>query len=69
MTIHKASFNHAEYKPHITLSYDMEDFGRMRNKKSVLGNIKEQYDKLLPKEFHLNAEYMENLKLEWKPKD
>lgn len=69
MADHGATFDYPEYRPHITLSYDMEDFGRMRNKKSVLANIKEKYDTLLPKEFHLNAEYMENLKLEWKPKD
>lgn len=68
MAQHEATYDFPEYRPHITLSYDIEDFMRLRNKKSVLANIKEKYDKLLPKEFHLNEEYTASLETEWKPK-
>jgi len=68
MTQHGATYDFPEYRPHITLSYDIEDFMRMRNKKSVLVNIKEKYDKLLPKEFHINTEFTSILDTEWKSK-
>lgn len=57
MKQHDATYYFPEYKPHITLSYDIEDFMRMRNKKSVLENIKDEFDILIPKEFHINTEY------------
>jgi hypothetical protein len=68
MKQHKATYDFPEYRPHITLSYDIEDFMIMRNKKAVLVNIKEQYDKLLPKEFHISNEFVETLNTEWHPK-
>ena len=57
-----------EFKPHLTLSFDLEDFCRFRNKKTVLENIKEKYAKLLPTEVHIDKEYNEPLVLNWKPK-
>lgn len=65
MKQHESTYDFPEYKPYITLSYDIEDFMRMKNKKSVLENIKDKYNTLIPKEFHLNAEYVEHLNPNW----
>lgn len=59
MDEHKATYDYPEYIPHITLSYDTEDF-------MPLSDIKKRFTKILPKEFHIISEYMENLKLDWK---
>ena len=58
MKEHKATYDYPEYLTHITLSYDIGDMN--------LDKIKEKFD-TLPKEFHINSEYYEELKLEWKP--
>jgi hypothetical protein len=54
MKEHKATYDYPEYIPHITLSYDIED-------------MEVPEFKNLPKEFHIDTEYMEDLELEWKP--
>ena len=61
MAKHDATYDFPEYKPHITLSYDLEDF-------MDLDKIKEKYTELLPKEFHISSEYMENLNSDWETK-
>jgi len=56
MKKHGATYDYPEYLPHITLSYD-------------LGDMEIPKWEGIPKEFHINYEYSEDLKLEWKPKD
>lgn len=56
MEKHQATYDYPEYLTHITLSYD-------------IGDMEIPKWKDIPKEFHLNQEYQEDLKLEWKPKD
>ncbi len=58
MKEHSATYNYPKYLPHITLSYDIGDMD--------LEKIKEQFN-IIPIEFHINNEYSEELKLEWKP--
>lgn len=62
MKEHGATYDYPEYKPHITLSYDVDGY-------MSLEEIKEKFTSILPKEFHIASEYMEELKLEWKQKD
>lgn len=56
MKEHEATYDYPEYLPHLTLSYD-------------IGDMEVPEWKNIPKEFHINEEYVEELKLEWKPKD
>jgi len=65
MKEHRATYDFPDFRPHITLSYDLEDFMRLRNKKSVLDNIKNEFDTILPKELHISMEYKEDLNLDW----
>ena len=51
-----ATYDYPEYIPHITLSYDI---GEMEQPK---------FPEDMRKELLLNREYVEDLKLEWKPK-
>jgi 2'-5' RNA ligase len=55
MDKHQATYDYPEYLPHITLSYD-------------IGDMEVPKWENIPKEFHINNEYQEELKLEWKPK-
>ncbi len=61
MKEHGATYDFPEYIPHITLSYDVGDMD--------LKDIQEKFTELLPKEFHINAEYKEDLNLDWETKD
>lgn len=64
MKQHKATYDFPEYLPHLTLSYDIGDWFDADADK-----INSEFKDKLPKEFHINSEYMENLKLDWKPSD
>jgi len=56
MTVHDATYDYPEYIPHITLSYDLGDMPEP------------QFPQDIKKQFRLVEEYVEELKLEWKPK-
>ena len=58
MSDYDATYDYPEYIPHVTLSYDIGDM-----KMPTFKDVEE-----MPKEFHLDKEYQEDLKLEWKPK-
>jgi hypothetical protein len=57
MDKYDATYDYEEYHPHVTLSYDIGD------------KAMPSFENLntMPKEFHLALEYMEDLKLDWKP--
>ncbi len=55
MKLHDATYDFPEYIPHITLSYDLGDM--------PLPKLPDD----MRKEFHLSLEYVEDLKMEWKP--
>lgn len=55
MKEHQATYDFPEYKPHITLSYDIEDF-----------EVPNLNDFNFNKEFHIIKECTEDLNLDWK---
>lgn len=61
MQQHDATYDFPEYIPHLTLSYDIGDWFD-----ADVSNINKEFKDKLPKEIHINSEYMENLELEWK---
>jgi len=63
MKEHEATYDFPEYIPHITLSYDLEDY--LNTEDDRLKAINEKFKSLLPKEFHLVREYVEDLNLDW----
>jgi len=63
MKEHGATYDFPEYIPHITLSYDLEDY--MNNEKDRKQAINEKFKSLLPKEIYLTREYEEELNLDW----
>lgn len=60
MKQHNATYDFPKYLPHLTLSYDIGNWFDADADKINL-----EFKDKLPKEFYINAEYKENLDLDW----